>query len=287
MSKRYPAVAGYFYPASRKELVVSIEQSFTHRLGPGKKPVLATSRNKSVVGFIVPHAGYMYSGPVAAHAYVELASAGVPETVVILGTNHTGYGALVSVYPGGTWVTPLGEVKVDGELAKKFVELSGYAELDEEAHIEEHSVEVQVPFIQYIYEDRVKILPVVIGLHTLDVARDLALSLKKAVSELGRDVVVLASSDFNHYEPQHVTVAKDMEAIDYILRGDSEGFYRAITEKNISVCGPGGIMTLIEYTKLFEKYTPRISLLKHATSGDVTGDYSAVVGYASVKFEVA
>ena len=286
MSRRYPAVAGFFYPGGKKELIASIEQSFLHKIGPGRKPVVAGERNRKVIGFIVPHAGYMYSGPVAAHSYFELASSGVPETIIILGTNHTGYGALVSVYPGGSWVTPLGEIKVDGELAKRVVEHSGFAVLDEEAHIEEHSVEVQVPFIQYIYEDKVRILPITIGLHTVEVARDLASSIKKAVLELGRDVVILASSDFNHYEPQDVTLSKDMEAINYILREDTEGFYRVILERNISVCGPGAIMTLMEYGKL-QGGVRRITLLKHATSGDITGDFSAVVGYASVKFEVA
>ncbi|WP_440059006.1 MEMO1 family protein [Thermogladius sp. 4427co] len=285
MSKRYPAVAGYFYPRDRKELVSTIQQAFLHRLGPGKLPTIGGFRDKSVIGYVVPHAGYVYSGPVAAHSYYDLASSGIPETIVVLGTNHTGYGALVSVYPKGSWVTPLGEVEVDSELASKVVDISSYAELDEDAHIEEHSIEVQIPFLQYIYGDRFKILPVTIGLHTVEVARDLALSLLKASSELKRDIVVLASSDFNHYEPQDITVSKDMEAINYIIRGDVEGFYRVLIEKNITVCGPGGIMTLIEYAKQVSGGKWKAVLLKHATSGDITGDYYAVVGYASIKFQ--
>lgn len=284
MGRRRPAVAGYFYPSKRDELVESIKWSFLHRLGPGSLPTVSETRRKASSGYVVPHAGYMYSGPVAAHSYYHLANEGPPQTIVLLGTNHTGYGPLVSVYPEGVWETPLGELKVDAELAKLVEKHSEYAVLDEDAHIEEHSVEVQLPFIQFLFDDRPKILPIVIGLHTPQVALDLAKSIHKAVSELGRDVVLLASSDFNHYEPQSITNEKDGEAIDAIVRGDTGGFFDIITRKNVSVCGPGGIMTLIEYHKIVSGGRGSIVLLKHATSGDVTGDYEHVVGYASIRF---
>jgi len=278
---RHPVVAGYFYPGKRDELVKIIEWSFKHRHGPGSLPQLVERGARAVIGYVVPHAGYVFSGPVAAHAYYDMAQDGIPQTAVILGTNHTGLGKPVSVYPEGKWQTPLGYLEVDSELSESIVKHSNIADLDEQAHLEEHSVEVQLPFIQYIYGDRVKIVPVVIGIHTLSVARDVAESIITAARELNRDIVVLASSDFNHYEPHSTTVEKDKAAIDRILELDTEGFYNVISERNISVCGPGGVMTLVEIAR---RLGARATLLKYMTSGDISGDKSAVVGYAAVKF---
>jgi len=283
-SKRYPVVADYFYPSDPYELKAMIKSLFGHSWGPGKEPVISETRRKETIGYIAPHAGYVYSGYVAAHTYYSLAGDGVPETIIILGTNHTGLGSLVSVYPGGEWVTPLGSLRVNEELAKLITEYSEIAELDTEAHVEEHSIEVQLPFIQYLYGDRVSILPIVIGLHTIDVARDLANAIKKAVEELGSDVVIIASSDFNHYEPYNITRNKDLKAIEKILALDAEGFRRLIVYEHITVCGPGGIMTLIEYSKLVAPGSCKAELLKYMNSGDVTGDKSHVVGYASIRF---
>lgn len=278
---RRPAVAGYFYPSNKKELVEMIEWSFKHRLGPGRVPSTSESRRHNNIGYIVPHAGYMYSGPIAAHAYYEAALEGVPETVIVLGTNHTGYGRPVSVYPKGEWETPLGQIEVDYELGEKVVEYSEIADLDEYAHLEEHSIEVQLPFLQYIYGCKVKILPVVVGIHTLEVARDLSSSIVKAIESLNRDAVIFCSSDFTHYEPQDVALRKDNVAISKILELDTDGFYKVLIDENISICGPGGIMTIMEIAKALRA---RASLLKHATSGDVWGDKSAVVGYVAIKF---
>jgi AmmeMemoRadiSam system protein B len=280
-SIRRPVVAGYFYPSRREDLIKLIEWSFRHKLGPGEPPSPVNRGEHLSLGYVVPHAGYMYSGPVAAHAYYDLARDGVPQTVIILGTNHTGLGEPVSVYPEGRWETPLGYLEVDSELGKSVTKYSEIASLDRDAHLEEHSIEVQLPFLQYIFADKVRILPIVVGIHTPDVAGDLADSILKASSELGRDVVVLASSDFNHYEPHEVTVKKDEAAISKILELDTQGFYRAIIERNISICGPGGIMTLIEVAKRLQG---KPALLKYATSGDVSGNKAAVVGYASIKF---
>lgn len=281
---RHPVVAGYFYPADPDELVKIIEESFRHPLGPGKIPKTAETRTPSSIGFISPHAGYMYSGPIATHVFYKLAEEGKPDTVIILGTNHTGLGSLVSVYPAGKWITPLGELEVDHELARSIVNNSSLAELDTYAHIEEHSIEVQLPFLQYIYGNDVKIVPIVIGLHTPDVARDLSHSIFDAVSSLHRDVVIIASSDFNHYDPYEITLKKDHKAIERILTLDTDGFYKIILEEHITVCGPGAIMTLIEYTKTTAGVKSRAELLKHATSGDISGDKATVVGYAAIRF---
>ncbi len=281
---RHPVVAGYFYPGDPEELRGIIEQSFKHPVGPGKLPTVSNTRDRNVYGYVSPHAGYIYSGPVAAHVYYDLAMRGKPETIVILGTNHTGIGALVSVYPAGRWITPLGELEVDSSLSRAIVSNSRFAELDTMAHVEEHSIEVQLPFIQYLYGDRVKIVPIVIGLHTPEVARDLSQSIYNAVISSSRDIVLIASSDFNHYDPYEVTIRKDELAIQRILELDTEGFYKAIVDENITVCGPGAIMTVMEYTKLQAGEKAGVELMKHATSGDTSGPKDSVVGYAAIKF---
>ena len=278
---RHPVVAGYFYPSRRDNLVKMIEWSFTHKLGPGAIPSVVTHKTYTSIGYIVPHAGYMYSGPIAAHAYYNMAQDGVPQSIIILGTNHTGLGKPISVYPEGKWQTPLGFIEVDGELSKRIVEYSDIADFDEYAHLEEHSIEVQLPFIQYIYSDKVKIVPIVIGIHTPEAAIDIAESIVKAISELNRDIIILASSDFNHYESHDITVKKDEAAISKILELDTQGFYKTLVDMDISICGPGGIMTLIEIAK---RLKARAILLKHATSGDISGNKTAVVGYAAIKF---
>ncbi len=284
---RRPVVAGFFYPSDSAELSKSIEDSFKHRLGPGSIPTVSDVRLKESMGFVVPHAGYIYSGPIAAHTYYKLALEGAPQTVIIVGTNHTGYGALVSVYPRGKWLTPLGEVEVDEELARGVVSESSYAEEDVYAHVDEHSVEVQLPFLQYFFGRKFRILPIVIMMHSLEVSRDLAKAIHSAVTKSGRDVVILASSDMTHYEPHSIAVKKDLKAIEKIVSLNAEGFYKTMSELDISICGPGGIMTLIEYAKKAGGEKAKAELLKYATSGDVTGDKSAVVGYASIRFYLA
>ena len=281
---RGPAVSGYFYPADPSDLKKLIEESFLHHIGPGRIPSVSSVRNKLSTGFVVPHAGYIYSGPVAAHTYYYLAMEGMPETFIIIGPNHTGYGALVSVYPQGLWETPLGQVEVDAELARTIINNSNYAELDVHAHIDEHSIEVQIPFLQYLFGNKFKIVPIVLALQTPDVARDLAKAIYDSVAHLGRDIVVIASSDFTHYEPHEVAMKKDLEAIKKIEELDTEGFYNTIRELNVTACGPGGIMVLMEYTKLVYGDKARAKLLKYATSGDTSGDKSAVEGYASIRF---
>ncbi|MEZ0393945.1 MAG: AmmeMemoRadiSam system protein B [Desulfurococcaceae archaeon] len=280
-AKRRAVVAGYFYPRNPEQLRKSVEASFLHPLGPGKLPSPSGARDPRLIGYVVPHAGYMYSGPVAAHAYYDLALRGKPQTIVIVGTNHTGMGSLVSVYPRGTWETPLGDVEVDEELANAIVKNSAYAELDELAHVEEHSVEVQLPFLQYIFGTGFRVVPLVVGLHNPDVSRDLAAAIAAASEGLKRDVALLASSDLNHYEPGDVTRRKDEALIREVLELDVSGFYKVLLEENVSACGPGGIMTLMELTRMRGGVA---KLLKYANSGDVTGDYSAVVGYASIGF---
>ncbi len=282
---RYPAHAGTFYPREKEELIKLIEWSFEHPLGPGSLPD-PTSRvpDRLHHGFVVPHAGYIYSGPVAAHAYYKLAHEKPPDAVVIAGPNHNGVGLPAAVFKGKAWLTSLGEVEVNMEVAKMIVSNTRYFGFDNDAHYYEHSVEVQVPFLQYIYGDDLSIVPIVIEYQSLDVARDLAKALAKIAIENGVDIVFLASSDFNHYEPHDVTVEKDMKAIQAILETDEEKLYRVLEEYNITMCGPCPVATLIVYSKLVDSGKP--VLLKHATSGDITGEKDWVVGYASIAFPV-
>ncbi len=279
--KRRPAHAGTFYPADPEELVKAIEASFLHPIGPGKLPVERGVELRTALGYVVPHAGYMYSGPVAAHAYYDLARQKRPRAVVIVGPNHNGIGHVAAVYRGEAWITPLGEVPVDNELGRAIVEATKFFAFDNEAHVYEHSLEVQVPFLQYIYGE-VPIVPIAIYLQTLDVARDLARALAVLIAENGYDIVVLASTDFNHYEPHEVTVRKDEIAIQRILELDDVGLYRVLEEYNITMCGPAAAASLIATARSLG--APRPVLLKHATSGDVTGERDFTVGYASIKF---
>lgn len=282
MLVRAPAVAGTFYPADPNELIKLIEWSFTHPLGPGSLPKVSEVRRKESVGFMVPHAGYIYSGPVAAWAYHKLAREGVPETIIIIGPNHTGVGSPISIMPPSIWETPLGTVQVDAEATEEIVKESGIVDVDSSAHAYEHSLEVQVPFLQYLFGGNFKIVAIVMALQTPEAARALAEGIYNAMRNLDRDYVVLASSDLNHYESHEVTVKKDMLALEKITALDTDGLYKVLLEHDISMCGPGPVMTVMELTKKFGG--DKGILLKHATSGDTSGDYSQVVGYASVQF---
>ena len=280
---RRPAHAGTFYPANREELIKAIEDSFLHPIGPGKLPPRENTGERAprTIGYVAPHAGYIYSGPVAAHAYYDLAFRKKPDVIVIAGPNHTGMGLGASVFRGDAWETPLGLIPVDSEVARLIIEYTEYFSFDNEAHLYEHSVEVQVPFIQYVMGE-VPIVPITIYVQTLDVARDLGKALTRIREEHGVDLLFIASSDFNHYEPHDITVKKDLIAIERILALDDKGLYEVLEEYNVTMCGPAPIAALINYAKNLSASKP--VLLKHATSGDVTGDKSWVVGYASIKF---
>ncbi|ABM80396.1 AmmeMemoRadiSam system protein B [Hyperthermus butylicus] len=279
--RRLPAVAGLFYEADAEALKAQIEAAFRHPLGPGYVPEASSERRRESLGFLVPHAGYMYSGPIAVHAYAKMALEGSAETYVIVGPNHTGLGASVSVYPGTAWSTPLGELQVDTELARVLVKASSYAELDEKAHLYEHSVEVQLPFLQYLFNARVRILPVVVYEQTPEVARDIAEALVEAVEKTGRDVVFIATSNLTHYEPYEAAVEKDKKVIDAIISLNAEELYRIVTSTPVSMCGPAAAMALIYYARLRD--ARGVELLKYATSGDVAGDKKSVVGYAAIR----
>jgi AmmeMemoRadiSam system protein B len=277
---RKPAVADAFYAGKRPELTKQIAGCFTHRFGPGQVPEVVVNGPRKILGIVSPHAGYEYSGPVAANGYSKLARDGLPEVFVILGPNHTGYGSGVSIVTEGSWETPLGLAPIESTFAKQIQKGSGIIDLDEEAHAFEHSIEVQLPFIQYLFKDAAKFVPICMMMQDLRTSLDVA---KAIVEQLkGKDFVIIASSDFTHYEPHDVVVRKDETAIEAITSLDEARLNQLGESGKVTMCGYGPITTLIDAAKLLGGV--RAELLTHKTSGDITGDKSAVVGYSSIVF---
>ena len=266
---RPPAVAGQFYSAEREALVTEIEACYASPLGPGRLPT-HHGTERSLAGLVVPHAGYMYSGPVAAHAYLALAEDGLPDTFVILGPNHTGKGLPLAVAMDD-FQTPLGVAKVDRDLAEELTQ--GAIEGDMEAHRHEHSLEVQVPFLQHLRPD-VSMVALCMGIQDYQAALEVGDRLR-AILE-GRNAIILASTDFSHYVLPEVAAVKDRRAINGILAGDPKAFLRAVEEERISMCGYGPVAAA-----LVALDGPRGELLKYGHSGEVAS-MRDVVGYAAI-----
>jgi hypothetical protein len=273
MKIRRPAVSGMFYAGTVGELQEQIGWCYKHELGPGTIPQVNNEGPRKIVAMVVPHAGYYYSGPVAAHAYKELAEDGIFDTAVILGPNHTGYGDPVSVWAEGSWSTPLGEAEVDKKLAQRL--LGDVVKADETAHRHEHSIEVQLPWLQYLY-GKVRIVPIAMMAQDLETARIVG----KSIGEVGGNLVVIASSDLTHYEPQSVAMEKDSSVIEAIIALDEEELYERCERLGCTMCGYGPVAAAIVASK--EMKSEKASLLKYATSGDTGGDFSRVVGYGSI-----
>jgi len=225
MGVRKPAVAGTFYAATRDGVLDQLEWCYQHRLGPGHLPEVDKEGPRDIVGLVAPHAGYMASGPVAAHAYHSLAKDGMVDTAVIIGPNHTGYGTSVSVWTTGSWATPLGNAPVDEDAARRLV--GGIVRADESAHIYEHSVEVQIPWLQHLYGGLVRIVPVAMLAQDSKSAEELG----EALAGLEGNVVLIASTDFTHYESQDSATRKDTSVIDAIRSLDSSEMYRRLGEQ--------------------------------------------------------
>ncbi len=272
---REPAVAGLFYPAESRELLRQIERCFLQPPGPERLPGEAGSE-RDVLGAVVPHAGYVYSGYYAAHVYRLLGEQKKPECVVVLSPNHTGAGSLIAV-SGEDWRTPLGVVRCDRERVERLWRECGVVDLDESAHRQEHSIEVQLPFLQYIYGD-FRLVAITIALAELDMLRELG----GCLSELcGEECLIIASSDFSHYEPAEVAAEKDRLAIDAILRMDEAELLTRVEAHGITSCGHAAVAACIAALKGRAK---KAELLSYGNSGEVTGDHSSVVAYAGIVF---
>lgn len=267
--KRKPAVAGQFYNASAASLHEQVRQY-----------VVDVKQKEKAIGILSPHAGLMYSGNVAGAVYSSIK---FPETFILLGPNHTGLGRNVSIMTSSQWEVPGMTFSVDEDLGKKIIKNTPFVLEDEQAHVFEHSLEVQLPFIAY-FSNKTKIVPITIMSAGLQECRaigeGIARSIKEISSEKGYDVLIVASSDMSHYLPDNVARRLDGLAINQMLKLNPEGLYNTVKKERISMCGylPATIML---YASI-ELGAKEARLVKYATSGDVSGDYGYVVGYAGI-----
>ncbi len=272
---REPAVSGTFYPAEEGKLANFIENAI--------KDARLSHDTEDAVSYVAPHAGYVYSGRTAAYAFSAMLSKKEieqTETFVIIGPNHTGNGKPIAVSMQD-WSTPLGTIKNDKDLSNLIAKTKGI-DKDEAAHKEEHSIEVQVPFVQQLFPDT-KGCFICMGDQSIEAAGLLSDAIINAINATGRKVIVLASSDFNHYEPRAIAQRKDKPLFERLEGLDLDGFYRIKKEQNESACGYGPIAVSLLYAQNMHNAS-RGFLLHNSDSGDETGDTSSVVDYASLCF---
>jgi len=283
---REPAVAGMFYRRGKDLLREQVKDCFTHRLGPGRIPALAAPGARRIKGAVFPHAGYEYSGMVAAHSAAALAEDGFPPTFVIIGPNHRGWGSAVAV---GTenFSTPMGKVEVNVKLAQKIA--GGGIEEDCVAHADEHSIEVQLPFLQFFFGG-FKFVPICMGDQDIGTARLLGERVAAAVQ--GQDAVVIASTDFTHCgagyghpPPRGMSAGdfarqEDQKALKRVLEMDPAGLVETVRKERITMCGYGCVAAMLVATK--KMGAKSATLLKYATSADVSGDDDMAVGYGAL-----
>ncbi|MCX8174851.1 MAG: MEMO1 family protein [Candidatus Micrarchaeota archaeon] len=268
---RQPAVAGSFYPFSSSALLAQVKDY----LSAAQQAIKPQQR----LAIVCPHAGYIYSGRCAAHSYASCANWKEKElTAVVIGPNHTGMGAPISV-SFEDWQTPLGRVECDAKLAEEIVKAGKIARKDELAHLNEHSAEVQLPFLQ-VCAPQAKMVGICMGWQDYASAADLGGAIFSAASRTGRNIIVIASSDFTHYEPADRARQKDMKAIELLLELDEAGFEEVVEERGLSICGHGPIAAAVYYAKLAK--AKKCELLKYTNSGEQTGDYGSVVAYAAL-----
>jgi len=264
---RNPFVAGQFYSGSKDALSKEVARF-----------VAGSKAEDDAIGVVSPHAGYIYSGAVAGSV---LGSIKPKDTYIIMGPNHTGLGCQFALSPARIWKTPLGDVETDERLALEIKKNCRLIKDDELSHIKEHSIEVQLPILQYLNKN-FKFVPIVISYAGLDVYRQIAKALAKSVKDLNleKNITIIASSDMTHYEPQDTAKSKDFAAIEAILRLDEEELFKRISSMDITMCGYGPALIMIAASKALG--AKKAKLVKYATSGDVSGDYSSVVGYAGI-----
>jgi MEMO1 family protein len=272
---RRAAVAGHFYQGTSEAL----KSQVAGYLNPNAEKIRA-------LGILSPHAGLMYSGSVAGAVYSSIE---LPKTFVLIGPNHTGLGAPVACMSSGSWETPLGRVEIDRSLASSILERSRHIHEDDRAHLREHSLEVQLPFIQYLCPSA-SIVPIQMLDTRLETCIDVGRAIGEAIAECGmrnaeskseiRNALIVASSDMSHYEPAETARKKDHLAIDHILSLDPEGLYRTIKNNHITMCGYGPAVAMLTACKALGATSAK--LIKYTNSGEVSGDYDQVVGYAGI-----
>lgn len=262
---RNPEVSGTFYPSNGKEL----KNMIMHLLN-GVHPDI---NFKKIIGVIVPHAGYVYSGKTAAYSYSILMKSSARKFIIV-GPNHRTFPFYAAVSTTGYWRTPLGDARIDEDLANSIVSEGDIFADDPTVHENEHSVEVQIPFLQYIFQDDFSFVPIILG----EQEEKRAIAVSKALKPYLDDTVLIASSDLTHYEPKGVAESKDSKLIEDVLSLDTEKFYETLKARRISACGYGAIAILMELTK---SLGGNIKLLNYSTSFDYSKDDSFVVGYSS------
>ncbi|MFZ0958785.1 MAG: AmmeMemoRadiSam system protein B [Candidatus Sulfotelmatobacter sp.] len=267
---RHPAVAGRFYPRD----AASLREEVNSYLSQNNSP-------PDAIGCIAPHAGYMYSGHVAGTVFAGIK---IPRRCIVMCPNHTGVGRALAIMSEGEWETPLGNVPIDGELAASLKERFPMLQEDSSAHRGEHAAEVELPFL-LLRQPQLAFVPIALGTTQLDVLEQLGIAIAEviaaqSIAESKDPVLIVASSDMNHYESDTVTRAKDHWAIERILSLDARGLHEVVAQQNISMCGMGpAVAMLTAARKLGAKSA---ELVKYATSGDASGDRERVVGYAGV-----
>lgn len=264
---RMPAVAGQFYPSSVQGLKNQIETFIDKKVS-----------RQDAIACVLPHAGYMYSGRVAA----ETASCiNIKDKIILLGPNHTGYGVPFSMMTKGSWQMPFGAVKIDSTLAEQLLKHSQYLEEDILAHTYEHSLEVELPILQYFKPD-FTIVPIVFLSDDLAILKEIGKEIAAVIKEsnIKDSTLIVASSDMTHYEPKDQAQRKDTEAINAILELNEDKLLERIQRLNISMCGYAPVIAMLSAAKLLG--AKQAKLIKYQTSGEVTGDTDAVVGYAGI-----
>lgn len=262
---RPPAVAGQFYPG-RADVLLRDIRGYT---------AVETKRTRAL-GCVVPHAGYMYSGHVAGAVYASLE---LPKKFIILCPNHTGMGTPLAIISEGSWETPLGEVQIDRELAKALKVTFPLLTEDIEAHRSEHALEVQLPFLQALIKD-FTFVPITVGIGQLDILLALGHAMAEVIGGAEERILIIASSDMNHYESDSVTRVKDRKAINQILALHPEGLHDVVRRERISMCGYGPAIAMLTATK--DEGAQHAEVVKYATSGDISGEREQVVGYAGI-----
>jgi len=263
--RRSPAVAGQFYFGSASKLTNQVEQYIDKH-----------AQKERVIGIVSPHAGFMYSGSVAGAVYSAIE---FPETFLLIGPNHTGLGAQVSLMETGEWEIPTGVFSIDEKLARRIAMSTPFVTKDIQAHMFEHSLEVQLPFIAYFAKGK-KIVPLAVLSASVEQCKSIGEGIAKAIREVDYPVVMVASSDMSHYVSDEVARKKDKMATDKILLLDPEGLYEIVGKERISMCGYLPVTIMLFAAKALGAHSAR--LIKYTTSAEVSGDYDHVVGYAGI-----
>lgn len=275
---RQPAAAGQFYAGGAQALLAQIEECYLSELGPGQLPQVNPQGPRQILGLVSPHAGYPYSGPAAAVGFSHLAADGQPDTVVIIGPSHEWLRIGLAVQSSGAWRTPLGEAAIDSDIAGALIAALPELADDVQAFAYEHSLEVQVPFLQHLYGEALRIVPVMMVRQDLPTAQRVGEATAQVLA--GRNAVIIASTDMTHREPPEVARRQDLLLAEFIENLDAEGLIRERERRHITMCGFGPTAAMIIAARALG--ATRCEILAYYHSGEISY-MSDVVGYLSAK----